>query len=284
MSSSSIEQRTPEWFEQRNGRVTASSVGAIMGLAPYQSRKDVLRRMVREYHGLESEFCGNAATEWGTFNEAGAIAEFEMETGLTVTNAPFVAFGHKLGASPDGYVSDGKLIEVKCPFGLRNGGEFKSITEQMHYYAQMQMQMLCTERFECYFYQWTPHATKLEVVLIDIDFINKMLANIDAFWDEYLREIKHPERYGDKIVIESDLMDEYQILKKAIADCQSRQKELLAEMVALTGEKGGRIGNHTLYKVERDGAISYAKAIKELLPNADLEPYRGSQSTYWAIK
>lgn len=284
MKYSDVEQRTPEWFSQRRGRVTASSVGAIMGLSPYQNRYSKMRMMVREFHGLSSEFDGNCATEWGTFNEKGAIAEFEMETGLTVTPAPFVTLGSRLGASPDGYVSDGKLIEVKCPFGLKNGGEFKSITEQMHYYAQVQMQMLCTERLECYFYQWSPSGTKIELVLYDAVFIDKMLAQIDVFWDEYLEEIKTPEKYADKIVFESELMDEYQDLKKSIADCQLRQKELLAELVALTGENGGKIGNHTLYKVEKGGAISYAKAIKELLPNADLEPYRGSQSTYWAIK
>ena len=54
-----IEQRSPEWFAQRKGRVTGSVAGAILGLNAHQSPDAILRRMVREYHGLESEFTGN---------------------------------------------------------------------------------------------------------------------------------------------------------------------------------------------------------------------------------
>ena len=70
-----MEQRTWEWFEARKGRITASSVGAILGHAPYATRDDVMRRMVREYHGAPEEFEGNIATEYGTRNEAGALTE-----------------------------------------------------------------------------------------------------------------------------------------------------------------------------------------------------------------
>ena len=50
-------------------------------------------------------------------------------------------------ASPDGIVEDEegytKVLEIKCPFGLRNDKEpvFKSIMEQPHYYAQLQIEM-----------------------------------------------------------------------------------------------------------------------------------------------
>jgi len=180
------EQRSPEWFKAREGRITASSIGAIMGYAPHSTREDVMFRMIREYQGFESDFKGNAATEWGTFNESGAVFEFEMETGLSVSPAPFVPFEDWLGASPDGYVSDGRLLEIKCPFGLRKEGNFKSIMEQMHYYAQIQMQLLCTKKQECYFYQWAPHSTMLEVVKYDKEFINDMLIEARSFYEEYL--------------------------------------------------------------------------------------------------
>ena len=39
--------------------LTASSVGAALGLSPWQKPKDVLRRMVRDYYGAEPEFTGN---------------------------------------------------------------------------------------------------------------------------------------------------------------------------------------------------------------------------------
>lgn len=49
-----MEQRSEEWFEARKNRITASAVGAILGNAPYATRDDVMRRMVREYHGARA--------------------------------------------------------------------------------------------------------------------------------------------------------------------------------------------------------------------------------------
>lgn len=149
-----------------------------MGYAPYLTREDVMLQMLE----IGKKFEGNVATEWGTFNESGAVFEFEIETGLTVKPAPFVPYLDWLGASPDGYVSDGKLIEIKCPYSKK---PLKSITEQRHYYAQMQMQMLCTNYQECYFYQWRPNETMLEIVKRDEDFIKDMLIECRVFYEEY---------------------------------------------------------------------------------------------------
>jgi putative phage-type endonuclease len=174
-------QRTKEWFKQREGRVTASAIGAIMGYNPFSSREDEMMRMLRK----GKKFEGNVATEWGTFNEGGAIVEFEMETGLKVEEAYFVPWQDWMGASPDGYVGNGNLIEVKCPYSKRKGGEFKSIIEQKHYYAQIQMQLFCTGRDACYFFQWSPFLTKLELIERDEKFIKDMLIQARSFYDEY---------------------------------------------------------------------------------------------------
>ena len=50
------------------------------------------------------------------------------------------------GASPDGIVNDETVLEIKCPFNLRNEllPQFKSIESQPHYYAQLQLEMACT--------------------------------------------------------------------------------------------------------------------------------------------
>lgn len=283
------EQRSPEWFKQREGRITASSVGAIMGLAPYAKRKDVMRRMVREYRGLESEFKGNSATEWGTFNEEGAIAEFQMETGLKVEPAPFVPYYEWLGASPDGYTSDGHIIEIKCPYGLRDGeGELKSIAEQQHYYAQIQMQLVCTNMQKCYFYQWMPSKTKLEIVDRNNEYIANMIKECATFYEEYAKEREMPnaKKYLDIDVTEEleAMMTEYVALKEQSKEIEAKQKELLSGMVALTDEVGGVIAGHKLYKIERSGNVSYANVVKELLPDIDLEPYKGKPSISWAVK
>src|SRR5690625_3076667 len=148
------------------GLLTASRVGAALGVNPWQKPDDLIRAMVREAHGAESEFSGNVATAWGNNHEPLAVLDFMNDTGKTVEKAGFYVHPEHdwLGASPDGFVGADALIEVKCPFSLRNGGTFKSIDEQPHYYAQVQVQLAVTRRRRCYFYQWAPHATLRENV------------------------------------------------------------------------------------------------------------------------
>jgi putative phage-type endonuclease len=194
-----MEQRTEEWFNIRKGRVTGSSVGAILGVSPFTKQADVMRRMVRDWHGAPSEFTGNIATSWGTRNEPGALIEYEMVSGNTVEPCAFYMFEDWLGASPDGLVGDKGLVEIKCPFGVRDKKPpvFKTAKMQVHYYAQMQIQLYVTERDWCDFYQWTPNGDWLELVERDEPFLNTALPVLKTFYDRYLIEREKPEKYLD---------------------------------------------------------------------------------------
>lgn len=70
-----------ELSAERKGRITASAVGAILGLSKFATPDDVLRRMVREHFDEEKEFVGNIATRWGHDNEPQAIADSEQFCG-----------------------------------------------------------------------------------------------------------------------------------------------------------------------------------------------------------
>ena len=282
-----MEQRSKEWFKAREGRVTGSSVGAILGYSPFMKPDDVMRRMVREYHGAESEFKGNVATEWGTINEAGAAAEYEMETGNTVELCGFYTYEHWLGASPDGLIGSNGLVEFKCPYSLRNGeGRFKTALEQLHYYAQMQIQLFITERDFCDFYQWSPHKTQLEVVQRDEQFINNMLPRLKEFYEAYLEEIKHPERHLAPKRAELDapqIIAEYDDIVREMKLYEERKKELLAKLVEIAGNRSANFGDRKLTFVQKAGNVAYATIVKEHLPDLDVEPYRGKPSEYWML-
>ena len=274
----------------RKGRITASLVGAILGNSPWMTRDDAMRYMVREALGAEREFTGNVATEYGSMHEAGAIMEFEMETGLTVTKAKFVTKEDWAGCSPDGIVSDGWGIEVKCPFGLRNGGEFKPLAEQPHYLDQVQFSLWVTGREGWHFFQWHPNDTKPECVWPDQDWQDENLPRLKQFYAEYLHELEHnPEEYlaPRRVIIDTPeaarMVEEYDQLTEAIDRATERKKDLLASMVEKAGGKNAVFGGRKLTLVEKAGAISYAKAIKSLLPDADLEKWRGKKSEYWRI-
>lgn len=283
-----MQQRSAEWFEARKGRVTGSVAGAILGLAPYMTRDEVMRSMVRSYHGAERDFVGNIATEYGQRNEPTAIQELGMYYDISVEECGFFPYEDWLGASPDGLIGDEAIVEVKCPYGKRDSKDFKPLSEQPHYYAQIQIELLCTGRKLCYFFQWSPVGDMLELVELDQVWLDENLPILKAFHNEYLLEVDNPdhlaplrkELYGPKA---SALLEEYDDLTDAIERATERRKEVLAELVKAAKERDAIINGRKLTLVRKEGAISYAKAIKELAPDADLEKWRGKASEYWRL-
>lgn len=287
-----MEQRTAEWFEARLGRITASMVGAILGNSPNMSRDDAMRRMVMDWHGAEPEFTGNIATDWGVNNEAGALQEYIMETGNAVTPEGFVTRDEWAGCSPDGLISIMGGVEIKCPFSLRKEGDFKPLSEQPHYYDQVQFSLWVTERAWWDFMQWCPRGTSIERVTPDAAWRRKNLPKLKAFWDEYLEErqqdnaAKHLE--PKRVIIDTPeahrIMAEYDQICEALDNATHRKKDLIADMVRIAGDKNAVFAGRNLTLTKRAGAISYAKALAELVPGADLEKWRGNPSESWGVK
>jgi hypothetical protein len=69
-------------------------------------------------------------------------------------------------------------------------------------------------------------------------------------------------------------------LQKESADAE---KALLAELVEMADGKNAEVHGRKLTLVKRQGSISYAKAIKELLPDANLEKWRGKETESWKL-
>jgi putative phage-type endonuclease len=284
------QQRTEEWFKKRNGRVTGSNVGAILGRSPFMKREDVMRNMVRQYHNAPSEFTGNVATSYGTYNEPNALADYELKFNTKVVETGFHTFEDWLGASPDGLIGNDGLIEIKCPYSLRdkNPPEFKSIDYQTHYWMQIQIQLLVTGSQWCHFYQWSAYGYMLETVQFNQLAIEEYLPKLKDFYNEYLveRELpqaqKHLEEKRQQVRCEGQV-DRYLMIAEQIKELEAEKKRLLDEIVKLADGKDSEINGHKLTKVTKAGSISYAKAVKELLPDVDLTEYTGDPVSYWRL-
>lgn len=287
-----IEQRTPEWFSARKKRVTASMVGAILGTSPYMSRADAMRSMVRDALGAEREFTGNVATEWGNQNEEGAIFEYEMETTHETIKSGFIPFEDWAGCSPDRLIGADGGLEVKCPFYIRNDPTpvFKTWAQQEHYMAQVQFSMFVTGRKWWHAWQWTPHGTKLETIKPDTDWLDVNIPALRQFHAEFLHEVsENPQEHLEPLRLTIDTPDahkmvqEYDQLADAIERATERKGELLAQIVAASKDRNAIFAGRKLTKIEKAGSVSYAKAIKALLPKADLTPYTGKPSSFWKL-
>lgn len=285
-----MEQRSEEWHKQRSGKVTGSNVGAILGVNPWRSADDVLRAMVREYHGAPSDFNGNQATEYGTFHEDGALVEYKMETGNSVQSCGFIVHPEHewLGASPDGLIGDDAVMECKCPYGQRdkNPPAFKSAAEQPHYLAQIQIEMACTKRSQCHFWQWSPYGTRLEVLRIDHGWLADAITKLRAFYDLYLSELDNPAHLEEKRLRLTGrkwqaLLDEYDRLGDQEKQASERKKAILLELEQASQGNDAEVCGRKFTRVVRKGNVQYAKVPQ--LKGVDIEPFRGADSSFWRL-
>jgi putative phage-type endonuclease len=179
------QQRSREWFEARAGRLTASNFGAALGLSPHMSRQELWRQLTGR-----SQFAGNVATDWGTAHEAEAISAYEEQTGNIVLPASFVPWYEWSGCSPDGYVGEFGLIEVKCPFSQKLYEEWPD-----HYRAQVIGQLAFTDRKWCDCWCWTPQGGKLvERTLFQSSLWREMYEALWAFWQYVVNDVEPPRQ------------------------------------------------------------------------------------------
>lgn len=287
------QQRTPEWRQKRVGMITGSVVGAVLGLDPFQTKQNVLQRMVLEANGYfdyESTGNGNPALEYGRFHEDMAKKDLQWEYGIEILEQPFVVSKNVpwIGASPDGaFYKNGERInlEIKCPFSKRDQPNpvFQSITELPHYYAQVQIEMYCTNTETTWFFQWSNHGSKLEEVKINKNYLVDIIYKLTPFYELFLSEKDDVDKYLKTEISAPALVQEYLDIKEMMAVHKERQDEIIKQLVERSGGKDATVSGHKLTKVVKKGAISYAKVVKEHLPEIDLEPYTGKPSEYWRL-
>ncbi len=82
------------------------------------------------------------------------IKELEF---IEVSNCGFFEYENEAGASPDGLVGEDAILEIKCP---RSTTFFKLVATNeidSKYYAQMQLQMMATNRNKAHFFNYLVH-------------------------------------------------------------------------------------------------------------------------------
>jgi len=190
-----IEQGTPEWHAQRLGKATASRIADIIARTKSgygASRANYLAELVCErLTGAPAERYSNAAMQWGTEKEPDARRAYEFISGADVALAEFVEHPRiaMAGASPDGYVGDVGLIEIKCPNSATHIETLLSRNVQEKYITQMTWQMACTGRSWCDFVSFDPRLPAHLQIFIrrvhaDAARIAEMEREVEAFLSE----------------------------------------------------------------------------------------------------
>lgn len=157
-----IEQGSDEWKALRLGKVTASRVADMLAKTKTgwgAGRANLMAALIVErLTGAPQDSYTNDAMRWGTDTEPHARAAYEFWTDSQVELVSFV--DHPLipwsGASPDGFVGDSGLIEIKCPNSATHIDTLLEQTIPGKYQLQMAWQMACTNRAWCDFVSFDP--------------------------------------------------------------------------------------------------------------------------------
>lgn len=146
------EQRSPEWYEMRKDKLTASSLASAIGKCHFTTREELILSKIED-----TPYVSNPITEWGVKYEDIAILFYEelynvkvLDFGL-IPHPTFKAFG----ASPDGICDDtgndeyvARMVEIKCPPKRKF-----TKTCPPHYLMQVQGQLEVCDLDHCDFFQ-----------------------------------------------------------------------------------------------------------------------------------
>tara|TARA_R110000868_G_scaffold147104_2_gene368283 strand:- start:1916 stop:2527 length:612 start_codon:yes stop_codon:yes gene_type:complete len=203
-----MEQRSPEWFASRLGKVTASMVTTVASKSV--ARKKYLNQLITErLTGRAVPVYVNQAMQHGMdyedeardlyINYVGLLKDVDVrEEGFV--NHPTISMA---GASPDGLIGDIGLIEIKCPQLLTHTEVLATQDINIKYQHQMQWQLACMpERKWCDFVSYHPDFPdehKLLILRVDRDdeLINSLEVEVKKFLnevDEALNFINNKEK------------------------------------------------------------------------------------------
>lgn len=204
-----------DWNNARLGKFTASEIHKLMqkgrGKDEYFGSGAITYVQSRLAEITTQEPCvqldGMAAIEHGNANEHDAVLDFQKHTGLQVEYfgkanpmfVPYAPLADWAGGSPDGYTSNGGVIEVKAPYNpthhikhllLSDAADLKK--EKPEYYGQIQFNMMCSGRNHGYFISYDPRVLSYKVRrrIIEVPYDDAYCTELDERLHEAVKLLR----------------------------------------------------------------------------------------------
>lgn len=164
-------QQTPEWYQSRIGKLTASKMATAMsylknGKESAERAKLKMQVVAERLTDIIVPHIVTEAMAWGIATEAEAKEAAAKLIGLDIKPCGF--FDHpeidSFGATPDGLLDDDGLIEIKCPTTTTHLSWLLANEIPDQHKAQMAAQLLCTGRRFCKFMSYDPRVPKRPIL------------------------------------------------------------------------------------------------------------------------
>ena len=194
-----------DWKKDRLGMITGSNFGKLIVKSRDKKRyvlssgatatnliyKIAWERLLKDgniSNGLGRLDVSSKAMQHGNDFEGQAILKYMEVTGLKVDYAQrFIKLDDFIGGTPDGFIGDDGLIEVKCPFN--GGNHLKSLlTNEIYnpeYLYQIQGYLWVTNRKWCDFVTYDPDLIEgLQINIIRVERDHQLIEAIKLIMGE----------------------------------------------------------------------------------------------------
>tara|TARA_R110000787_G_scaffold252611_1_gene358066 strand:- start:264 stop:902 length:639 start_codon:yes stop_codon:yes gene_type:complete len=212
LETNTLDQRSPEWFAARLGKITASGFDNVLKKTKYgesEYKKNYRMQLaIERLTGTQAVLIPmNTAMRNGVEREPEARDAFAKATSLDVTECG--VYTHPLiknsGASPDGIIeSKNAVLEIKCPTMMTHAKNIMHDTVPKKYLYQIMWQIACTDSSGAYWASYNPEfteETKLKYLYIPADqkLIKEMedeAIKFDVEVDELVEILKLGVKHG----------------------------------------------------------------------------------------
>lgn len=197
------EQGSAAWYGMRAGIPTASSFGKIVTPTGKLSAQagDYANRLVAEIYmrsPIQSDYV-SYDMERGKILEIQASDAYEQVMGVKTKVAGFVTDDTgRYGCSPDRFVGDNGLVEIKCLNPANHMGYLLDSEICKEHKPQVQGQLLvCEDRDWVDWWIYHPHLPATAVRNYrDEEYIKKLSGALDGFWDILLGKLDKLKAMG----------------------------------------------------------------------------------------
>lgn len=192
------EDKHAEWLQARLGKVTSSNIWKVVkrtktGWSDYR-RSHMVELLAEKLTGQPTEYYLSQAMQWGLETEPQARVAYEMRQGVYVETTGFVPH-HRIpsaGCSPDGFVGDDGMVEIKCPETRTHIRYLVDAEIDEKYVLQMQWQMACCQRQWCDYVSFDPRLPlSCQLSIKRIHANPDKIADMEKTVIEFLLEMKY---------------------------------------------------------------------------------------------
>jgi hypothetical protein len=191
------EQRSPEWFQARLGRLTGSRSAdmlATIKTGEAAARRDLRTQLVVERltQSVQEDGFINAAMQWGIDQEPAAFAAYEALTGLMAQRTGFISHASLMvGCSLDGHVGDFEgITEFKAPKSATHLKYLRGGILPIDYLPQVRHNLWVTGAKWCDFMSYDPRfPAHLQTFLVRVEASTLDMAAYQRAVETFLAEV-----------------------------------------------------------------------------------------------